>query len=85
MFTVELIDGEYWVFAPRMAVGRERPTWTPGSRRLDPGRMQRYGCNCGRSALLSDREMLNDIGQGETEWVIAGDNISRRRRAGMAE
>jgi hypothetical protein len=85
VFTVEEVAGEYVVCAPRVAVGRERETWTPGSRPIDPARTQRYGCACGRSELLSDKLMLDDIRRGETEWVIAGSNVSARRRSGMGK
>src|SRR4051812_2084857 len=85
IFKVEEIGGEYVISAPMVAVGRERRSWTPGSRPLDPARMQRYGCSCGRSELLSDRLMLDDIRRGETEWHIEGTNISRRRQSGMGE
>ena len=85
IFKVEEIDGEYVISAPMLAVGRERRSWTPGSRRLDPARIQRYGCSCGRSELLRDRLMLDDIRRGETEWYIEGTNISHRRQSGMGE
>lgn len=85
IFEVEEVEGEYFISAQRVAIGPEREHWTPGRRRLDQDRMQRYGCACGRSELLSDRMMLEDIRRGETEWVVAGSNISRRRRSGMGE
>ncbi|MGH8960660.1 MAG: hypothetical protein ACRDWT_05545 [Jatrophihabitantaceae bacterium] len=74
------------VEAPKRAIGRERTSWTPMRRVLElGGRMDRYGCECGRSELLGDREMREDIRRGETDWVIAGSNISNRRRSGMDE
>jgi hypothetical protein len=85
VLTVELVNGEYILSAARMAVGRERESWAAGSRPLAASRTQRYGCACGRTALLSDKQMIDDIRRGETEWVIAGTNISSRRRSGMGE
>lgn len=85
ILTVEEEHGHYVLSAPRLAVGPEREQWTPGYRPLVPGRIQRYGCACGRSELLDDRMMLEDIRRGETEWFVAGSNVSRRRRSGMGE
>jgi hypothetical protein len=71
--------------APRYAAGRERKQWTPLGRKLRPGCIERYGCACGRSELISHDLISADIRRGETEWIIEGTNISLRRRSGMGE
>ncbi len=81
MSTVNETDGGYVLEGVLMSIGREKEHWTPGSRLLDPARMQRFGCACGRTALLSDRQMLENIRRGETEWVISGSSISAKRRS----
>lgn len=66
--------------APRYAAGRERKDWTPAMFPVTADTIRRYGCACGRSELLSHREMLADIERGITTWIIAGSNISRKTR-----
>jgi hypothetical protein len=57
MFRVQSADGLV-IDARRRALGRERTTWTPMRRPLEEGgRIERYGCACGRSALLADRNV----------------------------
>jgi hypothetical protein len=85
IFTVGRVDGQLHLFAPRIAVGRERETWTAGSRPLNSSRITRYGCACGRTTLISDVLVLEKIRRGETRMVIAGTNISSRRRSGMGK
>lgn len=58
--------GVLFVDAPRFAAGRPRHTWTPRRERLRPGHGLRYGCGCGQTALVEDREILKSIRRGET-------------------
>lgn len=80
MFRVVETPGALMVEAPLYCAGREAETWTPIRRRLDPanGRMSRYGCQCRKSALVSDREMWNWIHSKRRHVSVAASNISRR-------
>lgn len=66
--------------APRYCAGRESETWTYMRRHLEPasGRVSRYGCQCRKSALVSDREVREWIDTGRSGVSIAATNISLR-------
>lgn len=71
---------ELVIHAPLYAAGRERDTWRPDRRQLDPlnGRGRRYGCQCRRSALVMDADLFTAIRRGETCRVESVYNISER-------
>lgn len=63
---VETSDGLV-VVADRYCAGRDKSTWTPMRRELTLGRGVRYGCGCGRTALVADEDLWRDIRRGVTE------------------
>jgi hypothetical protein len=80
MFRVIATRGGFMIDAPRYCAGREAQTWTHLRRPLDPasGRVSRYGCQCRKSALVSDGEMSDWIHGGRRRVAIAASNISLR-------
>ena len=77
MFQVDLDDGQYFISAPRYALGRSQKTWTPMRRPLVVTgiRMTRYGCACGLTVLTHDKMIRDDLRRGETQWVIRAANL----------
>src|SRR5690348_14607743 len=81
MFRVLETPDALVIEAEQYCAGREAETWTPLRRRLDPanGRASRYGCPwCRTSALISDRQIWDQIRSGHSRWAIAATNISLR-------
>ena len=85
LFEVFEEAGRYFLEAKRAAVGPLRMQWTPIRHELVRGAMRRYGCACGRSQLVSDDLILDDIGRGETSWFIRGDRLRLKGRSAMGE
>lgn len=80
MFRVLATHDGLVIDAPRYCAGREAETWTHLRRPLEPasGRVSRYGCQCRKSALVSDREMRESIDSGRRRVSVAATNISLR-------
>jgi hypothetical protein len=80
MFRVIATSDGLMIDAPPYCAGRETQTWTHTRRPLDPAgdRMFRYGCQCRKSALVSDREIWDWISSGCKQVSVATTNISLR-------
>ena len=65
--------------AGKLAVGRKRSSWTPGSWQVTAGHAgaRRYGCACGQSWLIADGDILRWLSAGYTEVVLPAARIGR--------
>lgn len=66
----DAVDG-LMVESSRYCTTPDRDGWTPLRRELMIGKGTRYGCSCGRTALVTDADMWRDICNGARERVEA--------------